>query len=255
LEHLPVRFAAFSPDGRTLVSGIRDKTAVLLDVATGKPLSSPLEFPGPNRCAVFSPEGDAVLFDGVDHVVRLYDGRLTRPGLAIAHEGILSAPSAFSPDGRIIATGGAKGVKLWERSTGALLREFEHECAVTNVAFSSDGATLAVGNEAGALFLWDVRTGQRRHILTGHLDTITTMAFTPNCRTLATGSQDRTIRLWDAVQGEHLITLQGHQGGIWCLRFVRGGEALVSAGGSPDGRGEVFVWPAEIAAGPASPGR
>jgi WD40 repeat protein len=252
LAHPHVQWAAFSPDGSVLVTVSRIfNRAMLWEVATGKLLSSQA-IHHPDLCGVaVSPEGETVLLCGADSVARLYEGRLARPGVSFAHpEGLASV--AFSPDEKVIGAAGGTQVKLWDRNTGALLRTLNHKQNVRKVAFSPDGTLLAVGSEMGGLWLWYLPKGQLMHVLTGHADSIHSLAFTPDGRTLATGSGDRTIRLWDVVLGEHLVTLEGHQSGVACLRFVRGETALVSAGDSLEGHGEVFVWSAEPAGAPAA---
>ncbi|MCE0446636.1 WD40 repeat domain-containing protein [Streptomyces tricolor] len=73
-----------------------------------------------------------------------------------------------------------------------------HIDAVTALAFSPDGDTLATGSEDGALFLWDARTGKRRATFTGHIEGINSLAFSPDGVLLAAGGEDGTTRLWNA---------------------------------------------------------
>jgi WD40 repeat protein len=65
------------------------------------------------------------------------------------------------------------------------------------VAFSPDGATLAVASDDRTVRLWDVRTRSALGPpLRGHQDAISAVAFSPDGATLATASNDRTVRLW-----------------------------------------------------------
>jgi WD40 repeat protein/transcriptional regulator with XRE-family HTH domain len=72
-----------------------------------------------------------------------------------------------------------------------------HTGAVCSVAFSPDGKILATGNSDGTVRLWDVATHRQITTLTGHAGEVLSVAFSPDGKTLATGNSDGTVRLWN----------------------------------------------------------
>jgi WD40 repeat protein len=64
---------AFSPDGKTVLTGSADNTAQLLDAATGRPLGPPLTHQGVVRAVAFSPDGKTVITGSLDKTARLWD--------------------------------------------------------------------------------------------------------------------------------------------------------------------------------------
>ncbi|MEH2437976.1 MAG: hypothetical protein V7K25_27755, partial [Nostoc sp.] len=117
---------------------------------------------------------------------------------------------AYSPDGRIIASGSKDStIKLWYVSTGREIYTLQgHSDSVNSVAFSPDGKILASGSNDTTIKLWDVTTGGRIRTLQAHSDSICSIAFSPDGKILASGSNDTTIKLWDVTTGGRIRTLQ-----------------------------------------------
>jgi WD40 repeat protein len=72
----------------------------------------------------------------------------------------------------------------------------QHRGAVTCAAFTPDGKLCATGGEDRQIHLWDVGTGELRYTFPGgHRGTITSIQFTPQGKLVSAG-RDNTLRLW-----------------------------------------------------------
>lgn len=105
------------------------------------------------------------------------------------------------------------------------------------IAYDSDGALLAIGNEDGSILICDATDGSPLRTLVGHGWRTYVVAFSPRHPVLASGSQDGQVRLWDANTGRQLHVLGGI-GWVWPMLFNTDGTLL--AAGSKDG--VVRIW-------------
>ena len=91
----------------------------------------------------------------------------------------------------------------------------------SSVAFSPDGALLAVGSH-GFVQLIDASDSTTLRIVPGHSGAVTGVAFSPDGTLLATASHDGTARIWGSATGEARATFAGFPGGGWAALFADG---------------------------------
>lgn len=141
---------------------------------------------------------------------------------------------AFHPDGKLLALGAFKEVRLIDPATGKLVATLPGESEdVRAVAFSADGRLLAAAGgqpgRGGEVKIWDAEKRAPLRTITGHADCIYTVAFAPDGKSLATASYDKLIKLWDVDSGKEIRTLKDHIDAVYALAFAPDGKRLVSA--------------------------
>ncbi len=221
----PVGTMAFSPDGRLLAAGGEEVYAAhlnnlrLWDVATGKVVRRFDDTNGTTNGALtvaFSLDGTTVAEGRRSGPLQLWsaaDGKLVREvsdGQLLHRSENCYRCVAFSPDGkRVVAGLGRRGGALdnreenamqsWDAATGELLSRPPVNDAISALAFSRDGAVLAVASEDNSVYLIDALTGREFRRFTGHQGTVRGLAFAPDGQTLLSGSEDGTALIWDVT--------------------------------------------------------
>jgi WD40 repeat protein len=137
---------------------------------------------------------------------------------------------------RMLAVSGGydKLLRLWDLSTGKILRKFEgHSNPVESVAISSD-ANLVVSSSGGAdalkempVRLWDCKTGKCLGSLPGHTRAVGSVAISPDDRLLVTGDCDGRALVRSLPNGKVLGKPLVHSGPVSHLAFSPDGQLAV----------------------------
>jgi WD40 repeat protein len=174
-----------------------------------------------------SPDGRYALSGGGDGTVVMWEVATGREVRRFSgHDGGVDGV-AFSPDGRqALSASVDRTVRLWDVQTGKEIRALKgHTDVVNRVAFSPDGRR-AISEDADAMRLWDLDSGEelRRFnvIAVG-------VAFSADGRrALSGGRKDALVRLWDVKTGAELKQLRGHTGLVTGVVFLPGDHQALS---------------------------
>lgn len=144
----------------------------------------------------------------------------------------------FSPDGKLIATGGGEPsrsgeVKIWNAETGELVRTLDslHSDTVFGVRFSPDGTKLACCAADKFLKVINVADGKELKAFEGHTHHVLSVDWSADGKSLVTGGADNVLKVWNFETGEQVRTLQAAGKQVTAVRWVPGKAEVVGASG------------------------
>lgn len=236
-----VREVAYSPDGKTILTGSYDKTAILWDVSTGTQIRTLTGHTSWVLSVAYSPDGKTVLTGSWDNTAILWDMATGAQIRSLIGNTAAVLSVAYSPDGKMVLTGSNDGIAiLWDTVKGEQIRTLTgHAASLESVAYSPDGKTVLTGSYDKTAILWDAATGAQIRTLTGHEARVTSVAYSPDGRTILTGSGDNTAILWDAAKGTGVRTLSSaYPGNIWSVAYSPDGKTILT--GSDNGTARLW---------------
>jgi WD40 repeat protein len=179
----------------------------------------------------------------------LPEGALARLGTIRFRHASQVRSAAYSPDGRLLATGGYDDeIHLWQASSGKELFRFAlpagEQPHAASVVFSPDGALLAGCNSCEhGIHVWETSTGkERRQLKIAGGASATSLTFSGDGSLLAAiccvnkGRESEThIGVW-RVSSDKEVELSAPAGRIWSIAFSHDGKSLAVGQ-----EGEVYV--------------
>ena len=240
----PVRAAAFSPDGKIIVTGGDDLVARLWDAETARPIGAPFPHPVSVSSAAFSPDGTTVLTGDDSGEARLWNiaTQQTIRSFRTQSGGISSL--AFGPDAKTALIGTLNGIaQLWNIHTGQPIGQpLNCGASVTAVAISPAGDVLATTTQNGRARLWNARNQKPIHNPLMHWIATLSVAFRPDGKTILSGGWGGDVGIWDVATGRQIgADLQRHRGHVRSVAISPDGRAHLT--GSEDRTAQ--MWDAE----------
>jgi eukaryotic-like serine/threonine-protein kinase len=241
---------AFHPHGNQLAAAGTHETVALWSRGSGlleRTLRAPM---GAAFALAYNHTGTRLAFAGSDRSVRIVDVKTFGDPLILSDHEQGFASIAFSPDDKLIATGGGdplqiiqepigkfaatttqeRTIRLWDAVTGAERRTLRgHIGSIHALAFGPTNSRLYSAGADGCVRVWNVETDEVIVTLKEQSSPLLSLALSPDGTKLAAGGTDKTISLWDLTTPRLLKTLEGHINFVMGLIFSPDGSRLASA--------------------------
>jgi len=237
-----LRVLRFSRNGRLLLMAGGKATesgkAVLIDITTGKTLTTLGEDFDIVLAADLSPDQSLIALGGPEKLVRVY--RVADGSLAYTmkkHSDFITGIQ-FSPDGKTLASADrASGLYLYPAATGAEPVSIEGAVdGINDIAWRADGKILGLATGDGSALLVDLAQKNIAAKWIAHERGCLTFAFAKDGRIL-TGGHDATARAWKP-DGTALTQSQGYEASTFRVAFTQDDTTALTS----DWTGQVRQW-------------
>ncbi|MBL8797042.1 MAG: sigma-70 family RNA polymerase sigma factor [Planctomycetia bacterium] len=155
----------------------------------------------------------------------------------------------LSPDGKLLAWGGATGVTLWDVAADKELHQFTEPLGgdfdFPSLAFAPDSRLLAA-RVNGVVKVFETATGEEKASLElkktappADGDAVvaftsglggSALAFAPDGKTLLAAGEFSTVQVWDVASGKARSLAGGHQGAVLDVQPAADGRSVATRG-------------------------
>jgi WD40 repeat protein len=246
----PVRALAVSPD-KSAVAAARGNQIHIFDAGSGafiRTLLDPALTTSDKKPAhashlalvdalTFSPDGRYIA-SGSFQEVMLWDAQtgLLRQKITGFMDRVVTL--AFSPNGKLLATGGGAPsedgeLKVFEIPSGKSVVNIQngHSDEVFGVCFSPDGNKLASCAADKFVKVFEIPSGKFLKSFEGHTHHVLDVGWKSDGKLLASAGADNVIKVWDYEKGEQVRTIAGHTKQITRLEFIGKTPQFVTCSG------------------------
>ncbi|EUB98257.1 WD-40 repeat-containing protein [Rhizobium sp. CF080] len=222
--------AAYSPNGRVLVTGYENFDAIAWDTISGKKLFSLGKEAGSCFSIVFSPAGDRFATASFDRIARYWDAETGQLVATFPHDGLTLKRVDISPDGTMLLTTGGNKVKIWKIKSQELMKAIPLPggTEVLDANFSPDSKRIVTASGDGVARIFStaglelVATQQRSA-------KFVTANFSPDGTTILMAGADHNAYLWRADNGSMIRSLEGHTSELTHALFSPDGAKIVTS--------------------------
>ncbi|KAF3269092.1 hypothetical protein TWF970_011589 [Orbilia oligospora] len=227
-------------DQEKIITGSRDRTVRVWDIATGQCLRviGASHDPRPGSSTIGYHKGMGVLdvcFDESHIVSCSKDTSICvwerSTGLLLnrlrGHEGPVNAVQLR---GNVVASAsGDANIKIWDIENGNCMRTLSgHTRGLACIQLSEDRQTVVSGGNDQSIRVWDVDSGHLRYeIRDAHKSLVRSLYLDSQNERIISGSYDQSVRVWDLKEGKSLLNFPRWHGS-WILAARADDRRIVS---------------------------
>lgn len=239
----PIRSLAFSPNGRTVISGggTNEPFLKFWSIDNGHEVDTLRSQSSAILTLAVSPNGKTLISSGEDADIHFWVWPEAESKVTYFDHYSYVLDLVVTPDSQLVVTGALDGIRVWTLEPPRFLYQLEDFGTPAHaLAMHPNGFLVASGDNKGVVRFWNLRDKSVISKFKAHSQTISGLAITLDQKRLITASHDGTIKVWDLATGDLLDTWIGHKGPIYSIALSPNGQVLASAG--TDG---VRLWNAE----------
>jgi len=238
----PVKTISFSPDGKIIATGSKDRTIKLWDTSNGNLISTCIGHKEEINLIAFSPDGKSIASTSADWKIRIWNVQTGNTITTISECGAEDMCAiVYLPDGDMLLTirnddRDESYIEYWNSHTGEFIDAVLIETSFETAAISPDCKILA-GTGKYPLRFWDLKTGKLLKNNVKEKVSPEYMEFSVDGSKLVTGERWESICVWDTVTGK-LINSMSHGKTNNSVTYSPDGKTIVGEIGD----GTINVW-------------